>query len=118
MTHEDDDDSATRQRAMASGRAVATTGVQVNAYAVRLSVGVRARKWTATNEGGTGGGRCEGAKSGKESVGESRERREVAGDSPRNSAALFTATHCDSTRMHTHLVIRALRVPKKRLKRE
>ena len=80
---------------------------------------MRARKLTAANEGGTGerSARCEGAKSGKESVGESRERREVAGDSPRNSAALFTATHCDSTRMHTHLVIRALRVPKKRIKR-
>ena len=42
---------------------------------------MRARKWTTANEGGTGerSARCEGAKSGKESVGESRERREVAG---------------------------------------
>ena len=53
-THEDDDDSATLQRARAGGQAVAvaTTGVRVNAYAAGACL--RARKWTTTSEGARG----------------------------------------------------------------
>ena len=57
MTHEDDDDSATRQRAMAGGRAVATTGVQVNAYAaVEAAVCLRACEEVDDDERGRNGG--------------------------------------------------------------
>ena len=106
-----------RGRARAGGQAVAvatTTGVRVNAYAAAAAACLRARKWTTTT---TSERASEQAKSGKESVGESHERREVAGDSPRNSAALSSATHCNSTRMHAHDVHDSrLCVPKKRFK--
>ena len=123
-THEDDDDdSATLQRARAGAAGKPSQSqppgceLTLTRRAAAAAACLRARKWTTTSEGAS-----EQAKEGKDSVGESRERREVAGDSPRNSAALSSATHCNSTRMHAHCTLctyvhnSRTCVPKKRFK--